>query len=84
MITSAEELTLALFPNPSTGTIGINLTDLTSAKISVYNSIGLLVFEKSDLERKIQFLDLSEVPPGTYSIQIESAQQFYTGKLIKE
>jgi hypothetical protein len=84
MRTSSEELTLALFPNPSTGTIGINLTDLPSAKISVYNSIGLLVFEKSDLESKIQFLDLSEVPPGTYSIQIESAQQFYTGKLIKE
>lgn len=69
---------ISLFPNPSNGSFEVR-TSNTLVKVSVFNSIGELVYQTHE-----QTIDLSDLNlnPGVYFVEINSAQEKVIKKLI--
>jgi hypothetical protein len=77
---------LLISPNPSTGSFDLTLpSDFTSGKISIFNSKGVLVLEKSvnSVQKSFQF-DFSNQSVGFYFISLnnESGKIVSTNKLL--
>jgi hypothetical protein len=76
LIVKPKDYVIAVYPNPSEGTIWIDLTDgVISEKIDieVFNSIGQKVYAHStNNETKIE-LDLSHLSNGSYIVKMSSA-----------
>ena len=73
-----------LYPNPSNGVFIIEIKTLLSPiKVSVYNSIGQMVLEKTITEQK-DILDLSSFRKGLYQIKVEQASAFNVFKIVYE
>lgn len=75
-----NHLTTSIHPNPSNGSIIIRNTKIGSL-CKVYNATGVKVYEVviPSLEEKI---DLSELPLGTYLIQISNLENTETHRII--
>lgn len=84
--TSLEELAAAtykIFPNPTTEFVNIQLNHTPEAlTIEIINTQGKIVqqdfFEKSNAAT----IDISQLPAGTYSIQIKTDEKFASEKII--
>jgi hypothetical protein len=65
---------LSLFPNPTRGNLNVSFNNIesTSGHIEIYNGQGqrLLEKESDDLENEMNF-DLSQYPPGTYTVNLK-------------
>jgi hypothetical protein len=61
---------IRLFPNPATSTLNIDLGDLSSATIDVYNTLGQLIL-RSNANEKIHQLTLGQ-ESGLYFVTITS------------
>lgn len=66
---SAKTL-ISVFPNPSSGKIEL-LSDVPLTQIKVMNVLGV-VLKKVDTEFTMKEIDLSELPQGTYYLDIEN------------
>lgn len=76
-----EEGSFQIFPNPSTGIFKIQmLNEFADAKITIYNSSGLLV--RSQLSKNE--LDLRDAPNGIYFVKIETDKKVLVKKIIKQ
>jgi hypothetical protein len=73
-----------IFPNPAHDKIAITFTgELTFPSwISIYNSIGEIVYEEETLA-KSKLLDVS-IPAGIYIVKVISGEKIYTRRLIIE
>ncbi|CAA6811890.1 MAG: CHU domain-containing protein [uncultured Aureispira sp.] len=76
LIVQPQNYVIAVYPNPSEGTVWIDVTDHVSAEkinIEVFNNIGQKVStHSSNNETKIK-LDLSHLPNGSYIIKMSSS-----------
>jgi hypothetical protein len=76
--TSVSEVAVGkvnMFPNPSVnGIVTLDLGKNVTANVTVFNVIGNAVLTKSVNESSRCQLDLSHVAPGTYFVQVLSAQ----------
>jgi hypothetical protein len=74
---------LLVFPNPSNGYVTIRFENISRMNlIKVFNALGEIVFEK-----KLNVLDISEVDvqnliPGLYQIQMTDGEKCATAKFI--
>jgi hypothetical protein len=78
-----ESHSLTCFPNPTTGILRINdssLTDVSNAKVSVYDCAG-----NCTKQTRINgnFLDISALPEGLYTIVLLQNGQMQTLRVIK-
>jgi hypothetical protein len=75
---------IAVYPNPSEGTVWIDITDNGNSEkidIEVFNSIGQKVYAHStNNETKIE-LDLSHLPNGSYIVKMSSVSMQKNVKL---
>jgi hypothetical protein len=71
---------LIMFPNPTTGTINMEVDGETS--VYVYGMNGQLL--NATTIRQGQALDLSALPAGMYEVRANSISKSYAGKLIKQ
>jgi hypothetical protein len=75
LVVKPQEYVIAVYPNPSKGTVWIDITDHVSSEkidIEVFNNIGQKVYTHStNNETKIE-LDLSHLPNGSYIVKMSS------------
>lgn len=88
--TSVNELlpadNLSLYPNPSAGDIfmSINIPNISSADVTVYNAIGDAVLQKRVLipsSNEVK-LDMNSHPNGMYFIKMKTADGIITKKVV--
>lgn len=73
-----------MYPNPVTGNLAINLSRPTySARVSLYQINGKMVL-KTTITTKTAEIDLSQLAPVLYFIEIASGDTFVTKKIIKQ
>lgn len=81
-VLSTEEFSfqdLAIYPNPATDIIKVNSTQLIS-KIEIYNSLGALINQVSDVNE----INVSNYDSGIYFLRISSNLRSVTKKIIKQ
>ncbi|MEL7121568.1 MAG: T9SS type A sorting domain-containing protein, partial [Bacteroidota bacterium] len=80
-----KTLELKTFPNPSTGSINIDIKALigNTAVLNVYNLSGQPVYKENlgMLHQSLYQIDLSELEAGMYIISIEAAGQLFHQKI---
>jgi hypothetical protein len=75
LIVKAQDYTIAVYPNPSEGTVWIDITDDVSAEkidIEVFNNIGQKVYAHSTNNKTKIELNLSHLPNGSYIVKMSS------------
>lgn len=80
-IRAAGHSIFKLYPNPATHTLMITLNGPQTAKLSIYNQIGILTLQQ-DLNTKETALDVQSFPAGVYLITISGAGKSATQKVV--
>ena len=76
-----DETSVCVYPNPVKGCLNVNCGE--SNKICLYNALGVLV-ESLDTEGKDSVqLDMSDLPSGTYFLQVLGNRNAITKKVVK-
>jgi hypothetical protein len=83
----ADDKTLLVYPNPSTGIIHLTINNLEGKKVelSILNVIGSVVYRETVNElndRYTKTLDLSKFANGLYYVKLESATTSQMCKLV--
>jgi hypothetical protein len=79
-----EESSISLYPNPVLQGESLHFTNgnFKTAQVIVYNSAGNKVLESADLPDALSALDLSNLQPGLYLIQLMNKQQEFVTKQL--
>ena len=70
-----------IYPNPSKGKFTISLNNDKEYDLSVYNTLGQLVFSKNITDMNSD-IDLSEFTRGNYTIHLRHEADIFIEKLI--
>ncbi|MDD4148459.1 MAG: alpha/beta fold hydrolase [Bacteroidales bacterium] len=73
-------ITASIFPNPSSGTVTIKLSDKQLCKLSIYNNNSTKVFQ-TEIQQTNEF-DFSFLPNGIYTVKLDIDNESITKKLI--
>jgi hypothetical protein len=76
-ITNENEI--IIFPNPSDGIFKIDVGNLRSGKIKIYNIFGESIYQS---EIRNETLDLSTQPKGVYLLFLQSGQKIFSKKIV--
>ena len=75
------EYDISVYPNPTTGVIYITQSNMVDYKeLRVYNINGSLILQN----KEVNSIDLSNLSPGTYFLQIFTESAIVTHKIIKQ
>jgi hypothetical protein len=77
-------LSLNGFPNPTHNNFSINLSELPSPSICIYNSSGKLIYIEHDIVDGLFSYDLSSYDSGMFFIKITTSHQTFNSKIIKK
>jgi hypothetical protein len=82
-VTDAKTSKFNLFPNPTNGSITIELDKISNYELSVINVLGQNVYTSSitDINTSV---DLSSFDRGVYTIELTDGNRVYSDKLIIE
>ncbi len=82
---ASGELSLSIYPNPSTGVVNINLSALpaNAVDVEVYAADGRLVRTARHIQLN-NTIDLSDVPAGLYTFRITTAGSSVVKKIVIE
>jgi hypothetical protein len=82
-IMNNNNIQMAITPNPSSEYIALSVPLRSSDKISIYNSLGMLMQQNQyrDAEKK---LDISRLQKGLYLIILRHDDKTYLGKFVKQ
>jgi len=79
-INSVTNSKLSIYPNPSNGIVNFNNTNKNIDKIKIYDITGKLIKEFYQVENEI---DISDIEAGIYIISIQTDNEIFTSKIIK-
>ncbi len=84
-----KENPIVIYPNPTTGqfTLQMELTKATALQLVVYNSVGAVVTAETYQPLPGAFkqqLDLSEQASGMYFIRLQTSEQQWNAKVVKQ
>ena len=74
-----EEVTVSVYPNPTTGNLKIESGELEVHQISIFNIAGSNLFNTQQIA-----FDISYLPAGIYFVQIKTEKGIVVRKIIKE
>ncbi len=75
----------AIYPNPGSGHVMLSLENGQNInEINVFNLQGKLVFHKTLESMPKAEINISELPAGTYLVQVKSGEKFSYQKMIRE
>lgn len=77
---SVEEISLNVYPNPTSGKINIDYNGQEILKIELFDISGKLISEFNDFDE----IDISTVNKGQYILAITSESATYMAKILKE
>jgi len=72
-----------IYPNPTSGTITIDIQNPLNADIEIYNINGNLIYSKP-LHSTQQQIDLSAYPKGLYFVKVRQQGMVKVGKVVLE
>ncbi|MCG8700801.1 MAG: carbohydrate-binding protein [Bacteroidales bacterium] len=85
---SSEELNntpslndVSIYPNPSTGVLNININSEESAALKIINISGATVYN-SFIDSKVNAIDVSDLEPGIYMVEINTTTNTTLQKVI--
>lgn len=61
---------ITVYPNPSSGAFTISSGEVSMNSVKVYNAMGQVVYEASDLQTSKQAIDLKNMAKGVYTLQV--------------
>jgi hypothetical protein len=80
---SATTNNIHLFPNPSNGLVNVQLPTNESARISIFNVQGQMVFSTNSTQTGKSTLDVSALAAGVYQVQCVTSKGNFTSRLVK-
>lgn len=86
-VTEISEATLNIHPNPTNDVINIDIANISShIDIVIYNSVGMMVYHKSDTAENgyNASISLGELSNGSYILQVRSDEDVWTDRIIKK
>ena len=77
---------MALYPNPANNTLYVSGTDDKNVVVSIYNEVGQIVTTLSSNGETIRTggIDVSQLLPGAYSIQVKGETGLTTMRFVKQ
>jgi len=73
-----------IYPNPASGEIQVLLgCDCTGCSVKVFDITGKVVISKRIVQENFT-LDISQLPPGIYCLQVNSMAQTISARVVKE
>ncbi|PCI19090.1 hypothetical protein COB64_04245 [Candidatus Wolfebacteria bacterium] len=75
---------IKVFPNPTESTIHITLNSARKAELSIYNTLGALVYSRAYLNEKSITVDLANFSQGVYVVKLVADKQNYFSKVVKK
>jgi len=75
---------LTTYPNPTDGIFSINLSELSSPTVNVFNSLGSLIYKGNGNGNSIFTFDLGQHEAGIYFIKVLSDNNLYSARVIKK
>lgn len=61
---------ITVYPNPSTGSFTISSGEVNMNSVKIYNALGQIVYEVSNLQTVKQDVDMKQMAKGVYTIRI--------------
>ena len=77
-----NSVSMSVSPNPSNGIFNVNLNNLKSAQIEVFNILGAKVMSTS-IDASNTQIDLSEFNNGVYVLRLQSEVGTFSTRLVK-
>jgi hypothetical protein len=74
---------LEIFPNPHDGNFTVRLPKKETTTIYLFDVTGRIVFFKNDIREDQIQINATDLPKGIYLIKAETADRFWTKKIIK-
>ncbi len=78
-----EEVTIQVFPNPTTDILNIKMENPTPSHITIFNIYGKKVFEKMDVNQSEIQVSTSHFSQGVYFLKIEIEGKEFVQKFLK-
>ncbi|WP_147384195.1 GEVED domain-containing protein [Maribellus luteus] len=72
-----------IYPNPAHSVLNIQSQSTVPSEISIYQSNGVMVFQKEYLDATVQ-IDIRNLSDGVYFLQIKTQDDNFTTKFIKQ
>lgn len=80
-----EENSLSIFPNPTSSLINVVGMDISSCSINISDMSGrTLISKPSGYYKDIQQIDITNLPVGVYSLNLENSMIKVSKKIIKK
>lgn len=73
---------IKLYPNPNNGLFYIDIGNFKNAEISIYDSLGKLVYIKSSTKIKTNEVQISNYSAGVYIVKVTEEGKTATRKLV--
>ncbi|MBI4945391.1 MAG: T9SS type A sorting domain-containing protein [Bacteroidetes bacterium] len=81
LINDSQDVML-MSPNPTSGIFSLQLQEIATSEISIYNPLGQLIFQSSIINNQSS-IDLSAQPKGMYFVKVNAADgQMFVQKVI--
>jgi hypothetical protein len=74
---------ISIYPNPTDGIFYIKSSNYLLDNLRVFDSPGILIFEKNTIHSNSYQINLSNFPEGVYYVNIMTNNQIVTRKIIK-
>lgn len=80
-----DDSLLSVFPNPASGFVNINLLEGQNiSSVRLIDGTGRLVRNESGIGNASHQINISNLPSGIYSIQVQSGKHLFVRKLVVE
>ncbi|MGB0870226.1 MAG: FISUMP domain-containing protein [Flavobacteriales bacterium] len=81
--TYSFQSTIQIFPNPAKNELSISFEEKMKCRISIYDILGNFIYEQ-ELVDKLNYLDITFLSQGAYVILLNSEQEMFSYKFIKQ
>ena len=74
---------LSVYPNPTKGNFKIKLNNIENASITIYNILGKMIYQKSNVKESLEIRNNNRFETGVYLIKvIDNNKKVYNNRLI--
>ncbi len=82
LVETQKKSEIKIYPNPASNTIFIDLINKNQALLKLFDSFGRMILQENINEKSI--IDLENIPSGIYFYIIESGDNKFKGKIVKQ
>ncbi|MEA3447421.1 MAG: PKD domain-containing protein, partial [Bacteroidota bacterium] len=78
---TGNDMSLTVYPNPATNCLFIEMTNIDVQQINMVNTLGQTVINRN-VQSDVEKLDISEIKPGVYFLEINTETSQYIKKVF--